>query len=113
MVKVIRESEIISSHIKIADTFWLRLQGLIGKKALQPGEGLLLRPCSQVHTWFMKFAIDLIFLDQEGIIVQLVSAIAPGRVSPLVIKAGQVLELEAGTIMRYQLKEGEKLTIEG
>ena len=97
-MRIIKEGKVLGEKIHLADSFWLRLKGLLGKKALERGSGLLLRPCRQVHTWFMAFPLDIIFLDKEGQIVELIRGLGPGQVSPLVVRSQQVLEMPVGTI---------------
>src|SRR5450756_3168182 len=74
-----------------ATSFWDRSRGLLGRKGLEPGGGLLIDPCSGIHTFFMAFPIDAIFVDKEGTIVHLVKEIAPQRMSRYVFKARAVL----------------------
>lgn len=95
----------------VADSFWGRLRGLLGKKKLDCGEGMLLKPCRQIHTWFMSFPIDVLFLDEKGRIVDLLPTLAPWRISPFVKGCHQVLELPAGTIEKFSLKKGERVEI--
>ena len=108
-LEVIMNNRCIAQPVKRADTFWLRLKGLLGKKALKPGEGLLLIPCSQIHTWFMAFPIDVLYLDQDGWILKLESELKPGKVGPMVKTCRQVLELSAGAIAAHGLAEGQQL----
>ncbi|UMZ75029.1 putative ACR [Natranaerofaba carboxydovora] len=102
---------LISSHIKVADTFFKRLKGLLGTKDLPSGKGLLIIPCKQVHTFFMRYNLDLIFLDEYNTIVHMIEDIPPFRISPYIKESEKVLELKAGTIKQYNLMEGEKLVI--
>ncbi len=73
-----------------------RTRGLLGRRGLEPGEGLWLRPCRQVHTMFMRFAIDAVFLDRELTVVGVCSPLAPWRLSPIFWRARSCLELAAG-----------------
>ena len=68
----------------------------MGRPPLQPGEGLWIRPCQQVHTQFMRAAIDVVFLDAEGRVLRVLPAMRPWRVSPFLRAAREVLELAAG-----------------
>lgn len=79
---------------KVARTFAERARGLIGTKSLAPDEGMLILKCNAIHTFFMSFPIDAIFLDRNGEIVRRVNGIPPWR--PLVFggfRAVQVLEV--------------------
>ena len=106
-----RKEDVIGWNIAVADSFWDRLRGLLGKKKLDYGEGMLLKPCRQIHTWFMSFPIDVLFLDKKGKIVEMLPALAPGKKSPFVKEGYQVLELPAGTITKFSLKKGERIEI--
>lgn len=91
----------------LAATWWSRLRGLIGRPPLQPGEGLWIVPCQQVHTHFMRQAIDIVFLDREGRVLRILPALAPWRLSPWVRGGHAVLELPAGGARG--LAEGDRL----
>lgn len=88
--------EILGYRAKVARTFFERAKGLIGTKALGPDEGMLILSCNAIHTFFMSFPIDAIFLDRNDRIVSRVNGIPPWR--PLVFggfKAVKVLEVRA------------------
>ena len=108
---VYQEGRLIAGNIEVAGTFMTRLVGLLGKKKLEQGEGLLLRPCRQIHTWFMSFEIDVIFLNKNGQIMALIAGMKPGLASPKVKHCSQVLEMVAGSIARYDLHIGTVLEI--
>ncbi len=112
LVKVLREGEVIGTQIQVATNFFCRLRGLLGRARLEKEEGLLLLPCRQVHTFFMSFAIDVLFLDKQGKIVELMPEMTPGHASPLVKDGYQVLELPAGTVKLKKLQKGEQLVIQ-
>jgi uncharacterized membrane protein (UPF0127 family) len=106
------EGAVLADRLAVADTHWTRLRGLLGTSALPDGDGLWIRPCRQVHMFGMRYAIDVVFLDETRRIVGLTRDLAPWRVSPLVRPATSVLELPAGTIARTALREGQAVTIE-
>lgn len=64
---------------EVAESFLARARGLIGRKGLEPGEGMLITRCNCIHTWFMRFPIDATFLDRNGGIVKVVRGIRPWR----------------------------------
>jgi uncharacterized membrane protein (UPF0127 family) len=111
LVKIYRGEELIGGQIRLAANFFSRLRGLLFRPELKEGEGLLLFPCRQVHTFLMAFSIDVLFLDKKGVIVELLPEMGPGRVSPLVREAYQVLELPAGLVQKKKLRKGEQLFI--
>ncbi len=94
----------------VADNFWTRLKGLIGVRNLPAGEGLLIAPCSSVHTMFMSIPIDVLHVDRESTVVAMVPAMAPWRVGPIVRRSRYVVELPAGTIARTGTQVGDKLS---
>lgn len=107
----ITRNNVIADKITVADKFWPRMRGLMGKKDLKQGEGLLLAPCNAVHMMFMRFPIDVIFMDRDFIVVKILESFKPWRVSPVVRVACQVVELMAGTASNKGIKTGDKLSI--
>lgn len=95
----------------VADNFWTRLRGLIGHRPLEPGEGLMIKPCNSVHTFFMSFPIDVVYVSDEGAVVGLALALAPYRIGPIVRKAKFVLELPAGTIKETRTQVGDEISV--
>lgn len=101
--------KILANNALMADTFWSRLKGLLGRNTLPPGEALILQPCLSVHTCFMKFSIDIVFLDQQGRVVKLHENLPPWRFTPIVRNATTVVELPAGTIKAGDVKADDTL----
>nr|WP_320147019.1 DUF192 domain-containing protein [uncultured Anaeromusa sp.] len=102
------EPRLLVASLRLADSFWSRLKGLLGTAALPERGGLLLRPCNCVHTCGMRYAIDVLFLDSDGRILKLVQELAPWR-SAWCWQAAAVLELPAGTVQRQELQPGQQL----
>jgi uncharacterized membrane protein (UPF0127 family) len=86
--------------------------GLIGRRSLEPGEGLHLVPCRAIHTFFMQMAIDAAFLDERGEVVKLFSALPPWCVTRIHRKASSVLELPAGALERSGTIVGHRVFFE-
>jgi len=107
-----RDVDIVTSG-RMATTFVERLRGLLGRPPLAEGEGLLLRPESSIHTFLMRFPIDVLYLDEENVVVALEEAMPPQRLGPWVRNARAVLELPAGTIARFGVAIGDRLAITG
>ena len=94
MVYTVKEESgrLLLNRVKIADNFWLKLIGLMGKKALPEGEGLFLKKVKSVHTCFMRFPIDVIYLDR-GYRVIAKETLPPWRCGKIYRKAAHVLEI--------------------
>jgi uncharacterized membrane protein (UPF0127 family) len=91
-----------------ADRPFTRMRGLLGRRSLPAGEGLLLSPASAVHTAFMRFTIDVVFLDAHGVVLKVVHGLGPWRAAAR-RGAKAVLELAAGSALRRGLEPGERL----
>lgn len=110
-MKFFTEDEVlICNKVKVARNSMSRLRGLMGEKALMPDEGLLIFPCKQIHTYFMRFSIDCVFLAEDGKVLHLIEALAPWKVSKKISPACQVLELPSGTICNKNIAIGNYFT---
>lgn len=78
-MKRMRRVSVCGVDALVAESFFERAKGLIGYKDLPPGEGMLILKCNAIHTFFMKFAIDAVFLDKNDRVVKRVENIRPGR----------------------------------
>jgi len=96
----------------VADRFWSRLRGLIGNPLLEPGEGLLITPCNSVHTHFMGFPIDVLYVNGTEEVVGIDHALRPWRFGRLYRGARFVLELPAGTARATGTQVGDRLQVE-
>ena len=99
-------------EIKIADSFLTRLAGLMFQKQLLPGTGLLLDPCDSVHMCFMRFSIDVVYLDKEFTILKIVKNLKPWTGLSLCRGAWAALELNAGEAEQFGCEIGKKLILE-
>jgi len=88
-------------ELMVADTFWKRSIGLMGKPGLKAGQGLLLSPCGSIHTCFMRFPIDIIFLDACNRVVQIRQTVAPWRLVWGGWKARSVIEVQSGWLSSF------------
>ncbi len=88
----------VATKVGKAETYQSRSRGLLGKAALELGEGLWIIPCPMIHTFFMKFSIDVLFLDKKLKVVRVIEDLKPWRVSPWVLRAHSVLELAGGSL---------------
>ena len=103
-------SRTLSQQILWAKNAYRRLVGLLNHQQLAENEGLLLDPCNQVHSLFMRFPIDVVFLDQDNNILR-IQQLHPWRVSPIVWKAKRVLELPLGQTQAWNLNAGMRLEV--
>jgi uncharacterized membrane protein (UPF0127 family) len=111
VVRNATNGSIIAEHAETAFTRAARNRGLLGRDHLPDGHALLIAPCTSIHTWFMRFPIDVIFTKRNGKVVKTRSAIAPWRLS-IALGAYAVVELPVGSIARAGVKVGDRLEIE-
>lgn len=110
VVNLTRDRE-LASKVRLATSFSARLIGLLKHEELPPGEGLLIRPCKSVHTFGMRFPIDVLFLDERGVIVDAWCQMPPNRLTWPVREAKEVLELPAGTVLAARTIPGDRLAL--
>lgn len=108
-MKIYVNDVLLADDIKIADNFLLRLKGLLGKKKIEKNEGLLLMNCPNVHCFFMKFAIDVIYLS-DSMTVLYKETIEPWKVGKIVKKTSHILELPKDRAESITI--GDKITVE-
>ncbi len=99
---------LVCERCEVADRPLSRLRGLLGRRRLEPGAGLLLEPCNSVHTLFMRFPIDAVFLDAERRVLRVRRGMGPWRAAGA-RGARAVLELAAGEAERAGVSPGERL----
>jgi uncharacterized membrane protein (UPF0127 family) len=110
-VQNLSNQELLADRADIADTSARRRQGLLKHKGLDRGEGLWIVPCEGVHTFGMKFPIDVVFLNKKKQVVKVRPEMKWGRIS-LSLRAHSVLELPAGTVAQTGTKPGDQLNLE-
>jgi uncharacterized protein len=101
---------VICQRCTVAESPRLRMRGLLGRRDLPAGEGLLLRPAPSIHTWFMRFPIDAVFLDREMRVLDVVSGLRPWRMAAR-RKSRAVLEVASGQASRHGLRRGDTLEL--
>ncbi len=113
MPRVISETRgtVVAEEVRVADNIWSRFWGLMGRRSLAESAGLLLRPSSSVHTAFMRFPIDVVFLDRSLRVVKVVPEMKLFRVAMASGSAHSVLELNAGAAARAQVEAGDQLAL--
>ena len=105
------KNSILALDAGLADTMLSRMKGLLGRKMLGLGEGLILVPCSAIHTMWMSFAIDAIFFDRDRRVLAIIEELKPFRMSRFYPKARGVVELPAGVISAALVEVGDILDI--
>jgi len=101
---------VLATRLELAGTGSTRNKGLLGRECLLPGEGLWIVPCEAVHTFFMRFPIDLVYLDRKHRIRKVRNSVGPWRVSGC-MTAHSVIELPAGAIRETQTEPGDTIEI--
>lgn len=96
-------------RVRVAEGFWARFAGLMFSRSLPEREALLLPRCPSVHSCFMRYAIDVVYLDRRGLVTKLVSNLQPWRASLGGRDAAHALELAAGSIQRLGLRVDDDL----
>jgi uncharacterized membrane protein (UPF0127 family) len=99
---------VLATRLEVADTGPKRNKGLLGRNGLETGGGLWITPCESVHTFFMRFPIDLVYLDRRNRVRKVRSAVGPWRVSAC-LSAHSILELPAGVVLTTQTQKGDIL----
>ena len=110
-VTLLSRARVVCSSCYVADRPWARFRGLMGRPELAHGEGIILKPSGSVHTCFMRFPIDVVFLDGELEVLAVSPAVGPWRVRAK-RRARAVLELAAGEAERVGIKPGDRLIAE-
>ncbi|NMC33590.1 MAG: DUF192 domain-containing protein [Veillonellaceae bacterium] len=101
---------IVARNLRIADSFFSRLKGLLGTAELPDGEALLLRPCNNIHMFGMRYAIDVAFVTEAGEVLKTVAELAPGRFAGCP-SARSVVELPSGTLRKTSTGIGDLLVM--
>jgi uncharacterized protein len=100
---------VISENLVVADTFFKRLKGLMFTKELPAQDALHIIPCNEIHTFFMNYSIDVLYLDKDMNIVHIDEDMVPGKIGKKVKTAISVVELPSGRIKAAGLKPGQEV----
>ena len=103
---------LVCGSCAVADRPLARMRGLMGRRGLESGEGILLRPAPSIHTFFMRFAIDVLFLDADMRVLRVVEALRPWRARSC-RGSRVVIEMPAGEAARRGVTVGERLELLG
>jgi uncharacterized membrane protein (UPF0127 family) len=105
-----QDGRVVCEHLLVAARPFRRMRGLLGRSGLAEGEGILLRPAGSIHTFFMRFAIDAVFLDRDLVVVGIEPSLGPWRTAGR-RGAKSVVELASGECERRGIKVGDALTV--
>jgi len=106
------KNTVLAKEAIVADTALRRIKGLLGRKDFQPGEALIIKPCNSIHTFFMRFSIDVLFVDKNNRVIKALPSIKPFCFTSIYFKAHLAIELPAGTLDSSLTQEGDSLLLE-
>ena len=109
-IKNMTQNNILALNVVLADTFLTRLKGLLATKQLETGKGLVIRPCSSIHTVGMNYDIDVVFVGSDDNVLKVVSNMPANRFA-LCRKSSYIIELPAGTIEATVTTVGDKISL--
>jgi len=101
----------VAQSVDTATSMWQRFMGLMGRGELPAGHGLFIHPCSSIHMFFMRFAIDAAFVDRDLRVVRVYHSLRPWRITRVVRRAKGVFELPAGTLAGAGVQTGDTLEL--
>ena len=102
--------EVIASKLTLAQRYASRAIGLLGKRSISENEGVILTPCWSIHMFFMRFSIDVLFLDEEGRILKAIKKLRPWAMAHA-LGAKSVIEVRAGRLEKMEIKIGQKALV--
>jgi uncharacterized membrane protein (UPF0127 family) len=113
-MKIINKTKntVLAEEVIVADTCLKRIKGLLGRKDFRPGQALVIKSCNSIHTFFMNFPIDILFVDKHCRILKAISCLKPYRLSGVCFKANFVIELPAGTVASSSTAKDDAISIE-
>lgn len=111
-MRLINQSKniILAENIILADTPFKRMKGLLGRKDFPPGQALIIKPCNAIHTFFMRFPIDVLFVGSNNQVLSAISSLKPSRLTPIYFQASYVVELPSGTLQNSAATQGDLLS---
>jgi hypothetical protein len=108
MLRNERTGEALATEVEVAMTRAQRRKGLLGRDRLDPSQALVIAPCFAIHTAFMRFAIDVVFVDDDGFAVRVVRELPPWRIA-VAPQASSVVELPAGGLEHHDVQPGDRI----
>lgn len=105
------KAQLLIEKLEIAESFFARGKGLLGRKLLDTNSALWIKPCNNIHTFFMNFAIDVIFVNKKMEIVKIASDTKPYKIVGPFWKSSSVIETAAGCAQKWNLQVGDQLYV--
>lgn len=106
------QNTVLAEDVCVADTLLKRIKGLLGRKEFLSGQGLILKPCNSVHTFFMRFPIDLLFVDNNYRIIKALPEFLPNRISRIFWRSRLVIELPRGILKLTKTQDTDQLQLD-
>jgi uncharacterized protein len=113
-IRIRSNGNLIADKTEFATSPWTRFRGLMLRSlaGFQPGQALVIDPCTSIHMFFMRFPIDVLYLNRENVVVRAQKEIRPWRIGPIYTRGARfVVELPAGTIARSGVTNGDAVAI--
>lgn len=112
MPKLLLNKQVLATQVWIADTSWSRAKGLLGRPSFPITDAMWIRPCNSIHTFFMKFPIDVAFVGRDLKVKRLIANIEPGQLVWPIWSAHSVFEFAAGFLERNPIHVGDQLHVD-
>jgi hypothetical protein len=107
-----RTARPLATNVEFAATSESRRRGLLGRSGLEPSAALVIAPCSAIHTFFMRFAIDVVFVDRNGCVLKIVRDLRPWRLTGS-LRAYATIEMASGALVSDSVSIGDRLALQG
>ncbi len=106
-----KNQTVVIDQLEIADSLWSRLKGLLGRASMSHNNAMWFDNCTSIHTFFMKFSIDVVFLDRSMKVKRVYAGVKPGRLVGPVWGARSVVEMAAGKMATTTVEIGDQLNV--
>ena len=106
-----RTGQVVASAVEVAGTSETRRRGLLGRESLDPSAAIVIAPTSAIHTFFMRFAIDVAFVTRDGRVVKIAHDLRPWRIAAA-LRGFAVVEMTAGSMKRSGVAVGDRLVLQ-
>jgi uncharacterized membrane protein (UPF0127 family) len=112
-MKIINQAKntVLAEKAVLADTVFKRIKGLLGRDDFGLGEALIIKPCNSIHTFFMRFSIDVLFVDNNNRIIKTIISLQPFRLTPIYFNAAFAIELPVGAIQASSTQAGDIISL--